>query len=188
MDWDSGLPEGNNDYSEQLANDPRWQETRKMIIERDQCCQMCGSKKELRIHHTAYTNDLYNPAYLICLCNKCHTQVHQITKVYREFQQSGEYRKVVDYVNEYISSHIIDPFFIERCAELSPDGDIHFFTGPLDVRVNANDFIKKLISLDPYKYGLQSGVVEGYFIRPHGLSTFTRYQNMRLEKKRKESE
>lgn len=185
LDWDSPLLGGNstNEYAERLADDPQWQIVSAFVKNRDGCCQMCKSKENLRAHHLAYC-DFYNPEYLITLCDKCHTQVHEITKAYKEFQQSGEYRKVIDYVNEYISTHIIDPFVIERCAELSPDGDIHFFTGSLKERVNLNDFIKKLIFLDPYKYGLQSGKTDsaGYWIRPNGLSTFSRYQDMRLKK------
>jgi len=182
LDWDSPLFGGNttNEYAERLANDPKWHEVSAFVKNRDKCCQMCGAQENLRAHHLDYS-DFYNPDHLMTLCEKCHTQVHEITKVYKDFQQSGEYKKVIDHVNEYISAHIIDPFVIERCAELSPNGDLHFFTGPMDQRVNINDFIDKLISLDPYRYGLQVGE-GGYGFRPFGLSRFTRYQNMRLRK------
>ena len=86
-------------------------------------------------------------------------------------------------VNEAISK-IIDPFVIERCAELSPDGDLHFFTGSWNSRVNLNDFIDKLISLDPYRNGSQATGDLHNYTHAHGSRRFTRCHEMRLKKKR----
>lgn len=183
LDWDSPLPGGNEseEYAERLANDVVWQKVSAQVKERDKCCQMCGATTNLRAHHFSYC-DFYNPEYLITLCDKCHSDVHEITKAYKEFYQSTAYKEAIATVNEAISANVIDPFILKRCAELNPDGDIRFFTGSRDKRVNINNFIDKLISLDPYKYGLQAGNGTGYAIRKFGNSAFTRYQNMRLKK------
>lgn len=180
LDWDSPLPGGNEseEYAERLANDVVWQEVSTQIKKRDKCCQMCGSTTNLRAHHLSYC-DFYNPDYLITLCDKCHSQVHAYTKAYR--QALPQILEAVREVNEAISK-VIDPFVIERCAELSPDGDLHFFTGPLTKRVKINDFIGKLVSWDPYCNGYQTTADFKNYTRIYGNSTFSRYQNMRLRK------
>lgn len=169
-----------SEYEIRLQNDAYWQSVSQFVKKRDGCCQMCHSKENLKAHHLSY-EDFYNPDNLIALCDKCHSQVHAYTKAFREHQ--GEIIKACKDVNEAISK-IIDPFVIERCAELSPDGDLHFFTGSWNSRVNLNDFIDKLISLDPYRNGYQATGDFHNYTHAHGSSRFTRYNEMRLKKKR----
>ena len=177
LDWDSSINE-TNEYAQRLASDPRWAEVSQRVKERDGCCQMCKSTKNLRAHHVTYV-DFYNPAYLITLCDKCHEQVHAITK---EFKKNRE--KIIGAVEEEIAK-IIDPFVLERCAELSTNGTVWFFKGPLQYRVNVNEFIWKLISLDPYRTQTQCGELK---IRPLGAATWTRYMELYKEKKDKSKE
>ena len=178
LDWDSPLSGGHemSEYEIRLQNDSHWQNISQFVKKRDGCCQMCHSKENLKAHHLSY-DDFYNPDNLISLCDKCHSQVHAFTKAYKEHY--FEITQALKEVNEAIS-RIIDPFVIERCAEITSDGDIHFFTGPLDKRVRLNDFVQLLITLDPYANGRQLDAHWDDFIRNYGNSNFTRYQNMRL--------
>lgn len=48
---------------------------------------------------------------------------------------------------------MIDSFVIERCYELNnKNGDLRFFTGPLDQRVSINKWVRNLVTLDPYGF------------------------------------
>lgn len=182
LDWDSPLSGGHemSEYEIRLQNDAKWQDVSQYVKQRDGCCQMCHSKNNLRAHHLSY-DDFYDPDNLVALCDKCHSQVHAFTKAFRE--NDSKIVQALKEVNEVISS-IIDPFVIERCAELSPNGDIYFFTGPLDKRVKLNDFIQLLITLDPYSNNRQVNAHWDDYIRNYGNSNFSRYQKMRLERRR----
>jgi hypothetical protein len=67
-------------YSEKLK-DPRWQQMRLKIMERDGfACRKCASKdKTLHVHHSYYTKGAepweYEPTALITLCEGCHKDV-----------------------------------------------------------------------------------------------------------------
>lgn len=190
LDWDSPLPDSNTEYSERLRNDEQWQEIRKFVIARDKGrCRMCKSTSNLRVHHLEY-RDFYNPYYLVTLCEKCHSQIHLITKHFEEALKNNdsELSCAIDNVNEAIS-HIIDPFIIERCAELSPDGDIHFFTGPRKDQVNINKFIRRLVWSDPYKTKIQNDDFSQFtrWFRNTGNSSFTRYNEIRMNRKKEKT-
>lgn len=81
-------------YREALHN-PKWLEKRKIILARDNnTCTVCGSKKNLQVHHTFYYNGRrrrlpweYPNKSLVTLCKDCHTKFHETCEV--------EYRKVV---------------------------------------------------------------------------------------------
>ena len=176
LDWDSEINEP-NEYAARLASDPKWIEVSNRVKERDGCCQMCKSTKNLRAHHKSYV-DFYNEDYLITLCDKCHEQVHEITKKFKEARM-----KIQTAAEEEIAK-VVDPFVIERCAELSPNGTVWFFRGPMQYRVNLNDFITKLLTLDPY--GTEMQRTGNVTIHPCGEAKFTRY--MELYKKKKEGE
>ena len=46
---------------------------RKDIIEDRKVCEECGSNKDLQIHHLEYK---FDKEYLMLLCRKCHTKIH----------------------------------------------------------------------------------------------------------------
>ena len=72
--------------------DPRWQERRQMILQRDHWkCRNCGSKDQLVVHHRQYHSDAatktprnvweYSDCYLITLCDACHAEGHKLFKI-----------------------------------------------------------------------------------------------------------
>lgn len=68
-------------YHEFLQSD-YWKYVRAQIIERDNnCCQECGTKYNLQVHHLTYENHGYeheHPEDLITLCRGCHEEAHSI--------------------------------------------------------------------------------------------------------------
>lgn len=152
LDWDSPLGECNeNAYSERLAHDERWLMISNAVKKRDGCCIMCKSKNNLRAHHVSY-EDFYNPKFLVTLCDRCHEQIHEFTKVFKEEFFHGRIRESLFSVQEEMA-RVIDSFVIERCYELNnKNGDLRFFTGPLDQRVSINKWVRYLVSLDPYGF------------------------------------
>jgi len=77
----------NLNYKEQL-NDPRWQQKRLRIMERDlfTCC-CCGSNfMKLNVHHLYYLKNLapweYDDEAMVTLCDSCHDFAHtSLTKI-----------------------------------------------------------------------------------------------------------
>jgi len=76
---------GNSNYKEQL-NDPRWQQKRLRIMERDRfsCC-CCGLDfMTLNVHHLYYLKDLkpweYDDEAMVTLCESCHEFAHTSLK------------------------------------------------------------------------------------------------------------
>jgi len=73
------------DYSKKLK-DPRWQQKRVEILERDNfTCQLCGDKKTtLIVHHKEYKKcepwDYHNDM-LVTLCEDCHKKLHGFAHV-----------------------------------------------------------------------------------------------------------
>jgi 5-methylcytosine-specific restriction endonuclease McrA len=73
----------NKSYSEKLKH-PLWQKKRLEIMQRDEfMCQNCGEKeKTLNVHHIKYLKGHeiwdYDNSYLITLCNKCHSERHEL--------------------------------------------------------------------------------------------------------------
>jgi len=60
---------------------PKWIAKRNRILKRDGYkCTSCGSKDDLRVHHTYYINNLalwsYPDESLLTVCNKCHYEYH----------------------------------------------------------------------------------------------------------------
>ncbi len=66
-----------------LLKDVRWLLKRRVILKRDNYkCTVCGSKENLRVHHTYYSGDYcmpweYPDDSLLTLCNKCHEDYHK---------------------------------------------------------------------------------------------------------------
>lgn len=67
------------DYQEYL-NSPEWKAKRRQRLALDKyTCRLCGSGKNLHVHHISYKN-LGKPEELddlITLCDKCHARVHE---------------------------------------------------------------------------------------------------------------
>ena len=52
-----------------------WKDFRKQIIAERKCCQFCGSKYRMNLHHMDKNPDNYtnlNPNHFLLLCNSCH--------------------------------------------------------------------------------------------------------------------
>ncbi len=47
---------------------------RQEIIKLKKCCEACGSKSSLELHHVEYVNEV---EYIQLLCKYCHRAVHQ---------------------------------------------------------------------------------------------------------------
>lgn len=73
-------------YSEKLR-DPRWQQMRLKIMERDKfTCQFCGStEKTLNVHHKLYSKGAepweYDERILVTCCEDCHISVENLKKL-----------------------------------------------------------------------------------------------------------
>jgi hypothetical protein len=50
---------------------------RQLVHERDgECCQKCGSTKNLCVHHMDFQKNDHDLGNLVLLCRKCHTGTH----------------------------------------------------------------------------------------------------------------
>lgn len=69
-----------NKYKQYLLS-KEWLEIRLDIIQTRKCCERCGSKQRLQVHHTTYKN-LFNeePEDLELLCSGCHMSEHGLDK------------------------------------------------------------------------------------------------------------
>ena len=57
-----------------------WRQKRNQVLKRDGFrCQMCGTAKNLRVHHISYEhlNQDEELDDLITLCDNCHTKIHE---------------------------------------------------------------------------------------------------------------
>ena len=76
-------------YAE-LLKDPRWQQRRLEVFERENfTCEWCGStEKTLTVHHDYYQYGLkpwdYPPETVHCLCEKCHAEIGAWQKIIKE--------------------------------------------------------------------------------------------------------
>lgn len=87
-------------YTEYL-NSEEWQKRRIKILIRDQFqCQICGTGKQLRVHHIRYP-EAYGEepdSDLITVCDTCHKKIHEndIRAKEQERRAWEEYRKQVE--------------------------------------------------------------------------------------------
>lgn len=85
-------------YWEKLK-DPRWQQKRLEIMERDEfTCRHCSSKdKTLNVHHSYYRKGAdpwdYESRLLITLCEDCHGSLTDELKEVSEFMSSHPWKK-----------------------------------------------------------------------------------------------
>ena len=71
-------------YNEYM-NSPEWEKRRLRILKRDNLkCQICGSGKNLRVHHIRYPEILGTEpdSDLITVCDTCHARIHYEDKNY----------------------------------------------------------------------------------------------------------
>jgi len=56
------------------------EETYNKVMQRDKCCQLCGTTLNLVEHHIVYKSEdrklINEPTNLIVLCARCHSTVH----------------------------------------------------------------------------------------------------------------
>ena len=67
----------------QKLKDPRWQEKRLKILQRDKNqCRSCGLKKDLHVHHIKYFRNPWDvkDQSLITLCISCHNREESLKK------------------------------------------------------------------------------------------------------------
>lgn len=69
-----------NKYKEYIKS-KEWLDIRLDIIQTRKCCERCGSKRQLQVHHKTYKN-LFNeePEDLELLCARCHMNEHGLDK------------------------------------------------------------------------------------------------------------
>lgn len=62
----------------QYLNSPEWKTKRQhMLKQTHYTCQMCGTQRNLHVHHITYTNLFREtPADLACVCEHCHSAIH----------------------------------------------------------------------------------------------------------------
>jgi hypothetical protein len=74
-----------SDYAQKLK-DPRWQQLRLKVLERDgwACVKCSDTESTLHVHHTYYADPedemdpwVYGQASLITLCDECHKSEHE---------------------------------------------------------------------------------------------------------------
>lgn len=75
-------------YSEQLKM-PQWKEYRDRVFrKRGYRCELCGSDKNINVHHTFYDPKCYAWDYDIrdvrVLCAKCHEKHHKISSLFKD--------------------------------------------------------------------------------------------------------
>lgn len=94
--------ENNNKKSDnynKLLTHKLWYAKRKTILQRDgYTCTVCGSKNELRVHHTFYYSPwvapwMYPNESLITVCKKCHDDFHLHHEVKIKKLPNGKVKK-----------------------------------------------------------------------------------------------
>jgi hypothetical protein len=74
----------NQNYSKFLQS-KYWKWIREQVFKRDNyTCTVCGSKKDLRVHHTTYKNHFKEHKHLkdlLTCCDLCHTEFHTYCEV-----------------------------------------------------------------------------------------------------------
>jgi len=80
-------------YHRQMKH-PLWQKKRLEVLElHNYTCQECGDKEtELHVHHPFYKRGAmiwdYTKEELMCLCNKCHADTHELDESLNKYMKS----------------------------------------------------------------------------------------------------
>ena len=87
------------------SKDPRYRQWRKEVINRDECCVICGSKKRLAAHHmndwSHHKEDRYDVDNGITLCGRHHRMYHvKFHSDYRVICTKKDFNRFMWIVNE----------------------------------------------------------------------------------------
>lgn len=95
-------------------NNPRWQQVRREILERDKhTCQICGCQKRLQVHHLFYVGEnpwdkpegVVTDHHLITLCKPCHERVEEVVKCVRMLSGNKKFvSKVERVIKQFVES------------------------------------------------------------------------------------
>lgn len=90
-------------YNDYLQSD-QWRKTREKRLQIDgRVCAVCGSGKDLNVHHISYRNigneDIENE--LITLCHPCHAMLHRI-----KVQSEDEYKSATECERQYREARV----------------------------------------------------------------------------------
>jgi 5-methylcytosine-specific restriction endonuclease McrA len=62
---------------QQYRLSPEWREKRRLVLDRDGECQVCGRIEGLEVHHLTYENACDEPLHhLVAVCTGCHHAIH----------------------------------------------------------------------------------------------------------------
>lgn len=115
----------NSPYLDKLR-DPRWQQKRLKIFERDKfTCQECGNTdKPLAVHHLSYNGEPWETPdeMLLTVCEVCHSNMEETLKTIRTLipKHFGALREVCDFLridkSDSLESILIwcgEPLFVQ---------------------------------------------------------------------------
>ena len=82
---------------------------RDLVIERDGCCKLCGSKENLHAHHIkdfiSYPELRYDVENGVTLCGSCHAKVHSEEPSDNQNKPSNNQKKPIDNQNKPIAEN-----------------------------------------------------------------------------------
>lgn len=102
---------------EQLLQDPRWQEKRLEVLQRDDfTCRICNRRNTtLHVHHQYYLENTdpwdydTESAVLISVCEPCHKKEHELKEIdkiaFQQLLNCGFSRETLHRFIGYISKH-----------------------------------------------------------------------------------
>ena len=75
-----------HEHKKLYLKSPEWKSVRRLVLSRDNhCCKACTSTSSLNIHHITYKRlGDERLSDVVCLCNNCHTKLHDILGYDRE--------------------------------------------------------------------------------------------------------
>ena len=97
------------EYDEYLKS-PEWLRRRERRLFNDGYrCMMCGSAKNLNVHHITYDHVYNEPMEdLVTLCNRCHSIIHSDEERAKEYQQFSQHAKYLRDKFTYIAGKLIE--------------------------------------------------------------------------------
>lgn len=125
------------DYKEQIKS-PKWQKKRLQILElHNYTCEICGdTETQLHVHHSRYIKGRkiyeYDNDVLMCVCEKCHNEIHNKNK---EVKEEKIYPKYL--------SELID-LMIERLEKDQYAEFYHFILAIVEYKYSKCDIINFL--------------------------------------------
>jgi len=71
-----------------------WYLKKEEFVNKYGCCQGCGSKKKLVLHHKDLDVNNNSDSNLALLCTKCHSKVHKTTSKYKFIKGKNVYKAI----------------------------------------------------------------------------------------------